>query len=122
MRVLIVDDNDRVRHGVMEILASRADCEICGQAKSGEEGIQLAVELRPDLILLDVSMPGLSGLEVARLLRKELPQVRIVIMSQHDPHHLLASAMEAGADACVDKARLGADLWPAIESVAGIVR
>jgi two-component system invasion response regulator UvrY len=74
------------------------------------------VELSPDLILLDISMPGLNGLDTARLLRKQVPKATILIMSQNDAVRLLPSAVEAGAHGCVDKGRLGTDLLPAIES------
>jgi len=119
MRILIADDNERVRRGVIDILSSKANWKVCGEAKDGAEAIQMARELLPDLILLDISMPGLSGLEVARLLRQEVPKTKIVIMSQHDPIQLLPRAVEAGGHACVDKSRLGTDLLPTIESVEG---
>ncbi len=117
MQILVVDDNEFVRNGVLDILASKADWKVCGQARDGAEGIQKALELSPDLILLDISMPGLNGLEVARRLRQEVPSANILIMSQNDPIHLLPSAMKAGAQGCVDKSRLSADLVPAIENI-----
>ena len=69
-----------------------------GEAADGEQAIAMAQSLRPDLVLVDVSMPGLNGLEVARRLRQDLPQSRILIMSQHDPVQLLPRAREAGAN------------------------
>jgi two-component system response regulator NreC len=117
MRVLIADDNQWVRRGVMNILAPTTDWELCGEAKDGTEAIQRAAELLPDLILLDVSMPGLNGLDVARLLRKQTPAAGILMMSQHDPAVLLPRAIEAGAHGCVDKSRLSTELLPAIASV-----
>lgn len=117
MKILVVDDNQPVRHGVIEILAARPDWEICGEAKDGAEALQKARELVPHLVLLDISMPGLNGLEVARLLRNEVPDVNILIMSQHDPAQLLPRAIEAGAQGCVDKSRLALDLIPGIETV-----
>jgi two-component system, NarL family, response regulator NreC len=118
MRILIADDNERVRRGVAGLIVSKSGWEVCGEAKDGNEAIEKARELRPDVILLDVSMPGLSGLEAAQHLRQEAAQGGILIMSQHDPTHLLPRALEAGADACVDKSRLFTDLLPAIEKVA----
>jgi DNA-binding NarL/FixJ family response regulator len=117
MRILIADDSALVRRGVMDILASARNCEVCGEAKDGVEAIQRAGELLPDLILLDISMPGLGGLDVARVLRKEVPDAKILMMSQHDPVLFLPRAVEAGADACMDKSRLGTDLVAAIERV-----
>jgi DNA-binding NarL/FixJ family response regulator len=117
MRILIADDSALVRHGVMDILASTRNCEVCGEAKDGAEAIQRAGELLPDLILLDISMPGLSGLDVARVLREEVPAAKILMMSQHDPALFLPRAVEAGADGCMDKSHLGTDLVAAIERV-----
>jgi DNA-binding NarL/FixJ family response regulator len=118
MRILIADDNEHVRRGIRKILASRTQWEICGEAKDGTEAIQSAAQLLPDFILLDVSMPGLSGLEVARILREIVPATRILVMSQHDPAVLIPRALEAGAHACIDKSRLATDLLPTIERVA----
>jgi DNA-binding NarL/FixJ family response regulator len=117
MRILIADDNEYVRRGVRSILASMTHWEICGEAKNGPEAIQSATELLPDFVLLDVSMPGISGLEVARILRDTVPATKILVMSQHDPAVLLPRAMEAGAHACIDKSRLATDLLPTIERV-----
>ena len=116
MRILIADDNEHVRRGVKSILA-RTPWEVCGEAKDGDEAIQSAAALLPDLVLLDVSMPGISGLEVARQLHETSPAIKIVVMSQHDPVVLLPRALEMGAHACVDKGRLVTDLVPTIERV-----
>lgn len=117
MRILVADDSEPVRRGVTSILASKPEWQVCGTAADGAEAIQKAQELHPDLVLLDVSMPGISGLETARVLRREVPGAVIVIMSQHDPAQLLPNALEAGAQACVDKSRLAKDLVPAIEKI-----
>ncbi len=117
MRILIADDSELIRHGVRKILAPKTGWEICGEAEDGSAAIQRATDLLPDVVLLDVSMPGMSGLEVARILREKIPAVKIVVMSQHDPAVLLPRALEAGAQACIDKARLATDLVPAIERI-----
>jgi DNA-binding NarL/FixJ family response regulator len=121
MRILIADDNEWVRRGVANILARRPQWEVCGEAKDGMETIQKAAELRPDVILLDVSMPGLYGLDVARLLREKVPTAKILIMSQQDPAVLLSSALAAGALACIDKSHLSSDLLPIISKVTQAV-
>jgi two-component system invasion response regulator UvrY len=117
MRILIADDNAMVRSGVRGILSSVPDREVCGEAGDCPETLQKARELLPDLVLLDISMPGKSGLETARLLRQELPKIKIIIMSQHDPIRLSTRAIEAGAQACVEKSRLGSELLVTIESI-----
>jgi DNA-binding NarL/FixJ family response regulator len=119
MRILVVDDNDRVRRGVIAILASRTNWEVCGQAQDGAEAIQKVRELRPDLILLDISMPGMNGLDVARAVRREMADAKILIMSQNDPASMLQGALEAGANGCVDKSRVGTELLSSIESITG---
>jgi DNA-binding NarL/FixJ family response regulator len=120
MRIFIADDNDAVRRGVVRLLSSETGWEVCGEARDGSESLQKARELRPDLILLDVSMPGMNGLEVARLLRQELPRAKILVISQHDPIHLLPSVVEAGGNACVDKSRLGTDLVASIKNIEAL--
>lgn len=117
VRILIADDNESVRRGVRNILASVTQWEICGEAKDGAEALQIAAVSAPDCVLLDISMPGMSGLDVAKLLRDKVPAAKIVVMSQHDPAVLLPRALEAGAHACVDKGRLALDLIPTIERV-----
>jgi DNA-binding NarL/FixJ family response regulator len=110
MRILIADDNELVRRAVRGLLSKTTNWDICGEASDGQEALQKARELRPDLVLLDISMPIASGFEAARLIRKESPRIKILIMSQGDAEQILPSALEAGADACVDKARITSDL------------
>lgn len=118
MRILIADDSALVRRGVIAILASNPSWEICGEAQNGIEAIQKARELLPDLILLDVSMPGLNGLDAAYRLRQEVSTSKIIVMSQYDPLNLGPRVAEAGAHGCLDKSRLAMDLVPAIEKLA----
>ncbi|MGA2389505.1 MAG: response regulator transcription factor [Candidatus Sulfotelmatobacter sp.] len=117
IRILVVDDNEYVRRGVLNILASNKNLEVCGVAQDGQEAIQKARELAPDLVLLDISMPGMDGLEAARILRSEIPSARILIMSQHDPIQILQRVLDAGVQGCVDKGRLATDLLPCIENI-----
>jgi DNA-binding NarL/FixJ family response regulator len=99
------------------LLSSEPDWHICGEAADGSEALLKARELRPDLILLDISMPGINGLEVSRLLRQEVPQAKILVVSQHDPIQLLPRVLAAGGDACVDKSCLGTDLLASIKNL-----
>ena len=115
MRILIADDNDMVRRGVRRLLSEEPDWIVCGEAKDGSEAIQKARELLPDVILLDISMPGASGLDVARRLRQDLPKAKLLIISQHDPLLMLPQAIEAGCDGCLDKNRLATDLVATIK-------
>jgi DNA-binding NarL/FixJ family response regulator len=117
LRILIADDNDAVRRGVIRLLSPQTEWQICGEAKNGPEAIEKARELTPDVILLDVSMPGMNGLEAARVLRKDSPSVKILVISQNDPTLLLPQVLAAGGDGCVDKGRLGSDLVGSIQSI-----
>jgi DNA-binding NarL/FixJ family response regulator len=117
MRILIADDSELVRAGVKAILAVERDCEVCGEASDGEQALQKARELRPDLVLLDINMPGSSGLKVARVMRDELPAIKILVMSQHDPAQMAPAVLEAKADSSVDKTHLAMGLIPAIRSL-----
>jgi DNA-binding NarL/FixJ family response regulator len=113
MRILVADDNSLVRSGITEILNDNA-WEVCGEASDGAEALQKARELKPDLVLLDVSMPGTNGLEIAKAIRRELPGVAIVLVSQHDLSNLLGGTQSEWADGFVDKNRIGRDLVPTV--------
>ena len=117
MRILLADDNQFVRRGIAGILAQHEEWELCGEASNSQEAIEKTSELHPDLVLLDVSMPGGNGLETTRVLRQRFPQTKILIVTQHDPKHLLPRSLELGANGCGDKARLGIDLLPAIRAL-----
>ncbi len=115
MRILIADDNDTVRRGIIGLLSAEMTWTVCGEAKDGVQALQKARECLPDLILLDISMPGMSGLDVARSIRLEVPKAKILVISQHDPIRMLPSAIAAGANACLDKSLLGRDLVATIK-------
>ncbi|HXM69134.1 MAG TPA: response regulator transcription factor [Candidatus Acidoferrum sp.] len=117
MRILVVDDNRLVRSGVAHLLSSESGWEVF-EAGDGESAIQMACQLVPDVILLDVSMPGLSGLETATRLRQQVPNVKILMLSQHDAALLLPHVLAAGAQGFVDKSRLNTDLLPAIKNLS----
>ena len=114
LRIFIADDSKFVRQGINTLLSDRDDWVICGEAEDGEECVRKAIKLRPDLLLVDVHMPGLSGYNVATVLRRELPRTKILMMSAEESGIFLAGALRAGADKCIDKSRLGIDLLPII--------
>lgn len=116
-RILIIDDSDVVRDGIGRLLSAEEKVTVCGEAKNGLEGIEKTLQLRPDVVLLDVSMPGINGLETARRLKAELPAINILMLSQNDASHLLPAALRAGAKGCIDKTRLYADLLTAINGL-----
>ena len=117
MRILIADDNELVRRGIGILLAREDRWKICGEASNGEEALEKARDLKPDLVLLDISMPGTSGFEASRQMRQEIPGTKILLISHHDATQMLESAKESGADGCIDKSRLALDLVDAIRDL-----
>src|ERR1700757_1230336 len=85
IRILIADDHEIFRRGLRSLLESHPEWEVCGEAVDGQEAVDRFKELQPDVIVLDVGMPRLNGLEAAELIRKQVPDSRIVILSQHEP-------------------------------------
>ena len=117
MRVLIADDNLLIRRAIATLVTNDQAFEVCGEASDGREALEKADILKPDVVLLDISMPGMDGLNLAQMLRQQLPATKILIISQHDAHHLLPRSLEAGANGCVDKARIVTDLLPTLKRI-----
>ncbi len=118
VRILIADDYEQIRRAVRTLLASHEEWDVCGEAVDGQDAIQKAKELKPDVVLLDISMPYLNGLEAARLIRKEVPQSEILILSQYEASEMLQPALEAGARGYVAKSNMSRDLLAAVEAVS----
>lgn len=98
IRILIVEDHALVRAGFLTALAG-AGFDVVGEAADGPEGLRRATELRPDIVLIDIGLPGIDGIELTRLLRRNLPQTRVVILTVHDLETEVFAALAAGADA-----------------------
>lgn len=117
LSILVVDDHEVVRKGIGVLLSSRDDWFICGEASDGVQAIAEAKRLRPDLVLMDISMPGLDGIEATRIIRREVPECEVIIISQNDPGTLQKVALEAGAKSFIEKSRIQQDLPIAIEAL-----
>lgn len=115
VRILIADDHEVVRQGIRTILAARPDWEICGEALNGQQAVNLAGELRPDAIIMDITMPVMSGLEAARQLTKHKNSAPILIFTMHESSSLADSVQETGARGFVFKSRAVRDLIQALE-------
>jgi DNA-binding NarL/FixJ family response regulator len=117
-RVLIADDSDIFRRSVRALIESHAGCEVCGEADSGEDAARLAQELRPDAIVIDISLPGINGIDATRAIRSKLPDAKIVVMSLHQSGEVVKAVEAAGASGYVLKLRSDPDLIDAINAVA----
>jgi len=116
LRVLIADDYEAVRVGLCAILRS-ADISVCAQAKNGEEAVEKSIQLRPDLIILDISMPGIGGLEAARQIRIFLPDVPILFFTMHNTPQLFAIAQSVGAQGFLTKDQMALTLLEAVDAL-----
>lgn len=103
IRVVLADDHDALRMGLIELLADEPDIEVIGEARDGEEAIELARNKHPDLVVMDVSMPRLSGIEATRRIAHEMPRTRVIGLSMHEKHEVATSMLEAGATAYLPK-------------------
>jgi CheY-like chemotaxis protein len=114
---LVADDSEMVRNALVSLISGAGPGYVCAEAADGLQALERAQDVRPDLVLLDINMPRANGLEVARRLRKDMPQVVIFIMSQNDAAMLLPGAREAGADGCLDKSDIVPGLMRSLKDV-----
>jgi PAS domain S-box-containing protein len=114
-RILLVDDDPRVRRVISTMLSHHTGWEICGEAGDGQQSVDLARATNPDVVLMDVSMPGMNGLDATRILRRESPRVDVILVSQNDPKIISRQAAEVGARAYCSKSDLARNLVPIIE-------
>jgi DNA-binding NarL/FixJ family response regulator len=117
MRVLIADDHGIVRSGLRLLLERQGDIEVVGEAADGAEARELAVRERPDLAILDVRMPKLTGLQATREIKQQAPEVAVLILSMHDDERYLFEALKAGAAGYVLKTQADTDLLDAVRAV-----
>src|ERR1700682_1213742 len=118
-RVIVVDDHAVIRRGVQGILHAFPECELCGEAENGQEAIRLAQTLKPEIIIMDVAMPGLNGLEATRIIRNILPNTKILLLTLHSSAELVRSAFRAGVRGYVLKSDAEHELVRALNVIVG---
>jgi DNA-binding NarL/FixJ family response regulator len=119
MKILVADDHGIVRAGIRLLLERQSDLEVVAEAADGVEAVERALAVRPDLCILDVGMPRMTGLQAAREIRAHLPTARVLMLSMHDDEHYLFEALKAGASGYVLKREADQDLVEAIRAVGG---
>jgi len=117
IQILIADDHGVLRAGLRTLLNAEPNLEVIAEASNGNDVLRLANELRPDIVLLDISMPGPGGIEVTRRLKEAMPQLRVLILTAHEDESLLREAVQAGAAGYIIKRAVESELINAIHSV-----
>lgn len=118
IQVFLVDDHSVVRSGIKALLATKNNIEVVGEAENGEKALGLIPALQPQIVLLDISMPGLNGIEVAKRLKTALPQIRLIALSMHEDPEYVQGFLEAGGSGYVPKSSLETQLIDAIYAVS----
>ena len=116
VRILLADDHEIVRRGLRALLESRQGWSVVGEASNGTQAVEKAIELAPDVVVLDVGMPELNGLEAIRRIRDGLPQAEVIVLSVHDAEHVVRNALSLGARAYLAKSDASRDLVAAVEA------
>jgi DNA-binding NarL/FixJ family response regulator len=118
LRILVADDHDIVRRGLKQLLTSHPGWEICAEAKTGREAVSMAEQFKPEVVVMDISMPDLNGLEAARRIHKLFPKTGILILTLHFSDQLVRDIVEAGARSYIMKSDADRDLVSAVEALA----
>jgi DNA-binding NarL/FixJ family response regulator len=117
LRILIADDHELVRRGVRTLLEGEAGWKVVAEVRDGQEAVDKATELKPEVAILDIGMPRLNGLDAARRIKKAVPQIKVLILTMHDSEHLAWEVLKAGARGYVTKSDTARDLVLAIEAL-----
>ena len=118
INILIADDHEVVRRGVKDLLQARTDWRVCGEATTGRDALSKAKLLKPDVVVLDITMPDLNGFETTRQIVKALPQTEVLVLTMHESNQVVRDALIAGARGYVLKSDAGRDLIAAIDSLS----
>lgn len=117
IRLLIVDDHPLVRDGLRLRLGSSSDIEVLGEAANGDQAITMTEELQPDLVLMDINMPVMNGIDAAEIFREKFPQIKLLVLSMHDDREYVMNVLQAGAKGYVLKSASSEEMHAAINAV-----
>ena len=117
LRILIADDHEVARRGIRALLESRPGWEVCGEAADGREAVASAIRLKPDMVLLDIGMPSLNGLDATHQILAAVPETRVLILTMHDSEQVVREVLAAGALGFLLKSDAGRDLVTAVEAL-----
>jgi NarL family two-component system response regulator LiaR len=117
IRVLVVDDHTIVRDGICALLALAGDIEVVGEATNGSEAIKIVKDLHPDVVLMDIAMPIMGGLEATRRIRRECPKTKVLVLTQYDDKEYVFPVIESGASGLISKAGASSELALGIRAV-----
>ncbi len=117
LRLLVADDHEIARRGIRTLLEAHPGWEVCAEAGDGREAVSKTAELSPDVVVLDIGMPNLNGLEATRQILKHNPQARVLILSMHDSEQIVREVLQAGAKGYLLKSDAGRDLVAAVEAL-----
>jgi len=117
LRILIADDHEVARKGIRSLLDNHAGWEVCGEARDGREAVTCASKLKPDVLLLDIGMPNLNGIDAARQILTIMPEARILMLTVHDSEQVVREVLAAGARGFLLKSDTGRDLVTAVEAL-----
>ncbi|MDD5191252.1 MAG: response regulator transcription factor [Dehalococcoidales bacterium] len=117
IKILVVDDHAVLRDGIRALLSLHDDIQIVGEASEGKEAIEKVRELEPDVVIMDIAMPGMDGLEATRRIRKKNKDVKVLVLSQYDNREYILSCIKAGTSGYIPKRALGSELVTAIRAV-----
>ena len=118
LRILVVDDHEVVRRGLLALLGTQASWEVVGEAANGPDAVKKVAQTKPDVVIMDITMPVMSGLDATRLIMDTVPQTKVLIFTMHDSEQMMQSALEAGARGYVLKSNAASDLIAAIRALA----
>jgi DNA-binding NarL/FixJ family response regulator len=117
LRLLLADDHEIVRQGLRSMLEAQRDCQVVGEAADGRQAVVMTKELNPDVVILDIGMPSLNGLEATRQILKMRPQTKVLILTMHESDAVIREVLDAGARGYILKTDAGRDLVTAVESL-----